>query len=225
MLRAFLVALAFAGAAHASKPVKKTATGCVVKGTFYAVDAGTAYRFAVVDLDLAPFEGKTIKMVGWLSPGDRFALADNARIEVVAKTCAAAMTRPIKRVEVMDLRLAAGRAADAKQYEKAVELANQAIALVTPADCDAYVDRATVLTQKGDLDPARADLALVRTRKCHLAKHATLNWLLLQDLATAFVAAGDKKSAVTALELARAACTTELCKPDIEKALEAAKQP
>src|SRR5689334_2796745 len=117
MLRAFLVLLSLAGVAHASKPIKKTATGCVVKGTFYASDGDTTYRYGVVDVDLAPFEGKTIRMVGWLSPGDRFALADNARVEVVAKTCAAAMVRPIKRIEAMDLRLAAGRAAAAKQYE------------------------------------------------------------------------------------------------------------
>jgi hypothetical protein len=206
MIRAFLVLVALAGTASASKPVKKTTTGCVVKGDFYAISDGTAYRYSLIDIDLAPFEGKAIKMVGWLSPGDRFALADNAKIQILAKACAAAMTRPIKRVEVMDLRLAAGRAAAAKQYEKAVELANQAIALLTPADCDAYVDRATVLAQKGDLDPARVDLGVVKARKlCFLAKHAQLNFLLLEDLAAAFDAAGDKKSAETARELARAA--------------------
>lgn len=226
MLRAFLVLLAFAGTSAASKPIKKTSSGCVAKGTFYAVDDGYAYRYDVIDVDLTPYEGKTIKMVGWLSPGDRFALADNARVEIVAKTCSAQMTRPIKRVEVMDLRVAARQTATAKQYEKALELANQAVALLAPADCDTFVDRATILAEKGDLDPARADLATVKAKKaCFVGKRASLNFLLLQDLATALVAAGDKKSAVTALELARAACKTDLCKPDIDKALEAAKQP
>ena len=221
MLRLLLVCL-LATAAHASKPVKKTATGCVIKGTFFLVDGTHAYRFSL-DLDLKPFEGKLITMKGLLYPGDRFTLEDGTQPQVKAATCPAASLRPIKRIEAIDLRLAAGRAVKDGDFGRGVELSNEAIAVITPADCDAYVDRATIFAQKGDLDAAKADLALIKARKkCVVDRR--MNWLLLQDLAKAFVDKGDKPSAVTALLLAKAACDSTLCKPDIEKALAEARK-
>ena len=225
MLRALIIIM-LGSVAHASKPVKHTTSGCVVGGAYYGVDDDHAYRYAVMKLDLEPFEGKAIKMTGWLSPGDRFELLKDGKVIVLAQTCGAAMLTPIKRIGVMDLRLAAGRAVDAGDFEKAVQLANQAVAAVTPADCDTHIDRATVYAQKGDLASARADLAIIKARqKCRLVKGAQLNFLLLQDLAAAFVAKADKPSAVTALELAKTACTIDACKADIAKALDEAKKP
>lgn len=217
---ALVLCLLVPAVAHASKPVKKTATGCVIRKTFFLVDGDTAYRFSI-PIDLAPYEGKLITMKGLLYPGDRFTLEDGTQPQVKAAKCPAASLRPIKRIEAMDLRLAAGRAAKDGDYGRALELSNEAIAVITPADCDAYVDRATVHVQKKDLPPAKADLALVKAKKKCVSKG--LNWLLLQDLAKEFVDKGDKPSAVIALELARVACTSDLCKPDIERALAEAK--
>jgi hypothetical protein len=227
MLARVVVILCLAAAtAHASQPVKKTVTGCVVKGTFFFVDGDYSYRFSIADLDLAPFEGQTITMKGWLSPGDRFELEKDTKPTVKAKTCGPAMMRPIKRDEAVDLRLAAGREAKAGNWEKAIELSNDALAVMTPAECDSYVDRGTIFAQKGDLDSAKKDLAIVKARKpCFVLRTRKINFALLEDFAQAFIDKGDKKSGVTALELALANCDSEICRPDLKKKIAEAKKP
>ena len=224
-MRAALLLCFLTSTAYASKAVKTTAVGCVRGGAFYSVRDGHAYRYSIAKLDLAPFEGKHVSMKGSLLPGDRFILDDGAKPEVKAASCPAAATRAIVRIEAMDLRLAAGRAAEAKEFDKAIELSNQAIALVTPADCDAHVDRGTIFAQAGKLAEARVDLAIVKSRKkCAVEKDRKMNFLLLQDLATELLAKGDKVSAISALELALLSCDTDLCRPDIKKALAEAKK-
>ena len=210
--------------ANASEPVKKTVTGCVAKGAFYLVNGGRAYQFSIDKLDLAPFEGKSITVTGSLLPGDRFILDDGTKPAVAAETCPTATLRPIKRNEQIDLRLAADRAATAGDLDKAVELANQAVAVIAPPDCDTFVDRATILVKKGDLPAAKADLAAVKAKKCYVEKSIRMNFLLLEDLGKAFVAKGEKKSAITAFELGLASCDSDICKPDLKKALAAAKR-
>lgn len=66
---------------EASRPVSKTMTGCVVGGNFYSVGdrlpgegkrSLVVYRITVRDMNLAPYEGKKIRVQGRLLPGDRF---------------------------------------------------------------------------------------------------------------------------------------------------------
>ncbi len=86
MLLVFSLALPLT--ATASKPVKTTLEGCVIKGVFYAVDKQVptktgartmVYRINVQNLDesvpkfnLSPYEGKKISLQGRLHPGDLF---------------------------------------------------------------------------------------------------------------------------------------------------------
>ena len=84
-----LCALALsAGAAAASEPVPRTIEACVIGGVF----RGPQYTYRVHvaapggwrQLDLAAFEGMTLRMRGYLLPGDNFTLRT---LEIVAETC------------------------------------------------------------------------------------------------------------------------------------------
>ncbi len=67
---------------QASRPVPRTITGCVIKGKLYSIHKGvaeatgkrslTVYPISVQELDLRPYEGRTIRVEGNLLPGDRF---------------------------------------------------------------------------------------------------------------------------------------------------------
>lgn len=66
---------------EASRPVSRTMIGCVVGGNLYSVGnrfpgeekrSLVVYRITVRDLNLAPYEGKKIRVQGRLLPGDRF---------------------------------------------------------------------------------------------------------------------------------------------------------
>lgn len=65
------------GVAQASMPVRRTITGCVVKGTLISDDG---YQIRVrrtlggPALDLRRYEGRRISVGGLLSPGDVFVL-------------------------------------------------------------------------------------------------------------------------------------------------------
>lgn len=82
-----LFALA-AGPAAASEPVPRTIQACVVGGVF----TGSRYVYRVHVLaggerravDLAAFEGMTLRIKGFLLPGDHFTLRS---LEIVADTC------------------------------------------------------------------------------------------------------------------------------------------
>ena len=85
---AFVVLMVGASSTFASRPVKKIVTACVVGGELtsgpytYRVrrDVGSA------EVDLKPYEGKRMRVRGYLLPGD--ILIANA-IEVVANDCPA----------------------------------------------------------------------------------------------------------------------------------------
>lgn len=75
----------------ASRPAKRTLTGCVIDGRFYAVrqsyssprhHSTIVHRISVRNVDLFPFEGRKIQMRGRLYQGDRFR-ADPGSIRVL----------------------------------------------------------------------------------------------------------------------------------------------
>jgi hypothetical protein len=79
LLLALSLALPFP--AQASRPVPRTLEGCVINGIFFSVYKGAktetgkrdlAYRIRVQNLDLSPYEGRKIRLSGYLLPGDRF---------------------------------------------------------------------------------------------------------------------------------------------------------
>ena len=76
-----VICLGFPIPAPASRPVPRTLEGCVIHGIFFSVHKAAAtetgrrtvsYRIQVQNLDLSPYEGKKIRLQGYLSPGDRF---------------------------------------------------------------------------------------------------------------------------------------------------------
>ncbi|ABK18651.1 hypothetical protein [Syntrophobacter fumaroxidans] len=87
-----LCGLTLAGPAWASGPVPRTLTGCVIGGTLYSIHRGSAdpagkkqvtvYRINVQKLNLAPYEGKKIRVRGELLPRDRF-YADPSSVRVL----------------------------------------------------------------------------------------------------------------------------------------------
>ncbi len=76
------------GPAVASEPVPRTIEACVIGGVF--TDARYTYRVQVVGggewrrVDLSAFEGMTLRIRGYLLPGDSFTLR---AMEIVADTC------------------------------------------------------------------------------------------------------------------------------------------
>ncbi len=220
-----LLGLALVSAAQASKPVEANLVGCVVGGAFYSVEPTIAYRISLPSgLDVAPFEGKQVSMHGKLMPGDRFVLADGEQPQVKAATCPAKALRLIKHNEVVDLRVAATRAAADGDHAAAADLIARAMATLSPPSCDTFTDRAHILVLAGDLAAARKDLAVIKAhKKCSIDRR--MNPLLLQDLGNLLRDKGDRRAAVTALQLALAACDGDWCRPDIKKDLATAKQP
>jgi hypothetical protein len=218
-----LTLLALGSVAHASKPVKKTLTGCVVDGKFYSID-GVAYPIATpAKLDLTPFEGKSLALTGLLYPGDRFE-PESGSVPDVKGACPAASVRMIQRDKVLRFRVEATKAAKAGDFDAAVAAIGQAMALVAPPDCDTVTDRAHVFALKGDTAAAAKDVAAIRGRRCVVDKGKRMNPLLLTELGIALTDKGDKKTALDALQLALAACDGDWCKGDINKAIAAAKK-
>jgi hypothetical protein len=210
--------------ARASAPVESTLVGCVVDGAFYSID-GRAYPIATpASLDLKPFEGKSIALKGLLYPGDRFVPADGAKPTVKDKTCPAASLALIRAEQVSRISVDAIYAAKAGKHDRAVELIERAVAMVSPPECDTLTLRAEVMALKGDTAAANKDVATIKAKKtCTVAKK-TVNPLLLQDVGNALVGKGDKKGGVAALELALAECDGDWCAESIKKDLAAAKK-
>lgn len=77
-----------AGAAAASEPVPRTIQACVIGGVFRGPQY--VYRVHVIAggewrrVDLSAYEGMTLRIRGFLLPGDNFTLR---ALEVVAETC------------------------------------------------------------------------------------------------------------------------------------------
>ncbi|MBA3396435.1 MAG: hypothetical protein H0T89_27640 [Deltaproteobacteria bacterium] len=216
------VVFAATPAAEASKGVARTLTGCVVDNAFYSVD-GRAYRIGVpASLDLRPFEGKGVRLRGMLYPGDRFVPADDATLEVTQAVCPRTSLRLIKRDVVIGFRVEATKAAEAGEHALAIERIGQAMAVLTPPDCDTFTDRAQVMALHGDVAAAAKDIATIQAKKCVI--DGRMNPLLLQDLGNTLRAKGDRRSAIAALQLALVACDGDWCRPQLKRDLATARK-
>ena len=202
----------------ASKPVESTLTGCVMDGAFYATQKTIAYRMAPKGVDLAPLEGKSVRMKGWLSPGDAFELGQGERPVVLAATCSQNDRHLILHEQVIRLRVDATHAVQANDLESATKLMAAAMALDPPPECDTFTDRAKLLMAKDDVEGALKDVAVITARKC---RGAQLNYLLLQDLA-ALLTPKHQPQARQLLQLALKMCDGgELCLEALKKDLKA----
>jgi hypothetical protein len=218
----FLVLASFGAVAHASKPIPWTMKGCVTGGVFYSVDGDSAsiVKSMRKPLDISKLDGKHIEVAGLLYPGDYFTPGDAP--PTVKGACTAADLRAIEYGKAHELRMQAGRLASEGKLDESLKLVEASIKLVQPANCDTFIDRAHLFARKKDLASAARDVEILRTRKCHF--RGALNWLLLQELAAELRKHGADKTAVAALTLALASCNADICRPDLERDLAAAKQ-
>ena len=85
---ALVVTAAIAGPAEASRPVPRTVTGCVIGGAFtdgrYTYKVRSRSGSEIVETDIAPYEGKLIRIQGSLLPGD---ILIERRIKVLSPSC------------------------------------------------------------------------------------------------------------------------------------------
>ena len=216
-----LVIALVATQARASKPIPWTMKGCVAGGVYYAIDKDSASpvkTFAGKSLDVSKLEGKFIEVAGLLHPGDYFTPGDKP--PVVKRDCSADDRLAIEYAKAHDLRMQAARIADTK-LDEALKLVDASIAVVQPAECDTFIDRAHLYARKNDLAASARDLGILESRKCRF--RGALNWLLLQELGNELRTRNDGKAAVRALTLALANCDADICRGGIEKDLAAAK--
>jgi hypothetical protein len=217
-----VVVLGILGArAHASKPIPWTMKGCVTGGVFYSVDKDGAAPVKTMNgksIDISKLDGKFIEVAGLLHPGDYFTPGDAP--PAIKRDCNADDRRAIEYAKAHDLRMQAARLPPDK-LDEAIKLVEASIALVQPANCDTYIDRAHFYAKKNDLAAAARDVGILEARKCKF--RGALNWLLLQELAQELVTRNDPKTAVRALTLAKANCDADICRPGIDKDLAAAK--
>lgn len=208
----------FASRAEASKPIPYTMKGCVTGGQFYSVDKDRASIVKTLNkpLDISKLDGKFIEVAGLLHPGDYFTPGDAP--PVIKRDCTKDDRLAIEYAKAFELRMQAARL-PADKLDDAIKLIEQSIKLVTPADCDSYIDQSHYYLRKQELANAGFALGTLERKGCRL--RGKLNWLLLQELGNAYVPVSPKL-AVVALTMALANCEGS-CKAKIEKDLATAK--
>ncbi len=203
---------------ESSRPVEVTLTGCVLGNTFYSIKTDRAYpiRFSS-PLDLAPYEGKTVSIRGWLSPGDRFSPLERTSPQVIKDTCDAEARKAINQLYSVQYRIDALKAAKNGNFNDAFLLINKALEL-DRTDCDTYTDRAHIHCMRNDFEAVARDVAIIKNGACANPKKA--NFLLLEDLGKLLESKGKKQEALEVYRIALDACvsySTGICRETIEK--------
>jgi regulator of sirC expression with transglutaminase-like and TPR domain len=175
-------------------------------------------------IELFPLEGRTVRMTGWILPGNNFKPKGDS--EVVQSTCAAHLVPAIRRDIVIDHRIRGQQAARMRDYKEAYRLFGLAV-ILDPADCDTYVDRAYVHASRGDRASADTDLAVLEKSECSNPHQA--NHLLLQDVGKVFEQQGWRDGALTIYRTALAVCEkrdySDLCRDGILENIRRVSEP
>ncbi len=211
--------------AEAQKSPRRTVAGCVHGKAFFRVDGTAAYRMTLpAAFDATTFEGQGVSLTGLSYPGERFDPEPGTTPKVTAKTCPAAALRAIKNTLVVRLRIDAERAATAGDFPTAHARIDEAFALVKPPTCDSFSDRAEIFAREGNYAAVKNDLAVLRARK-RCSTFGGVNSALIQDVGTVLESKGESKLAITAFEIARAACDDDQCRTEVDEQIAEAKQP
>jgi hypothetical protein len=198
---------------RASRAVEGTLTGCVIGGSFYSVYRGVqAHRTTLpASIDLFPLEGRTVRMVGLILPGNNF--RPTGAPEVLQATCAPHLVPAIRNDLIVDHRVKGQQAARKGDFKEAYRLFGIAL-MLNPAECDTYVDRAFVQALRGDRSAADADIGVLEKSECADPRRA--NYLLLEDVAKLFEQRDWRDGALKIYRMALAACegsdTPEVCR-------------
>ncbi len=214
--------------ADASRPVARTLTGCVIDGTFYSIsvdpDTGRpdkAYPTRTGDgVDLSRYEGKTIILDGFLSPGDRFSVKAGIRPVVKSKTCGADERKAIGRESLVARVINAHRAALRGDFAEAYRQVDRALT-IDRSDCQTYIDRAYIHYLRGDFPAGDRDVHLVMNRQCPDMKR--INFLILLDTAKVLLRHGKRAEAERIYRFAFDTCGSEICRDAVKREMESLK--
>jgi hypothetical protein len=211
---------------RASRAVEGSLTGCVIGGVFYSVYRDVqAHRTALpASIDLFPLEGRTVRLTGWILPGNSF--KPTGVPEVLQATCATNLVPAIRRDLVIAHRIKGQQAAKKGDYKDAYRLFGLAL-IIDPAECDTYVDRAYVHALRGDQAAAVADLSVLENEECSNPRQA--NHLLLRDVGQVFEQRGWRDGALTIYRSALATCEkgdhADLCRDGILEIIRQISEP
>jgi len=126
-----LTVFLFTHVAEASQPVKRTLTGCVIGNTFYiiyGINNRGAHRIRLSQpLDLTLYEGKTVRIHGWLSPSDRFSLNEGTSPQILKSSCDISDKKAIDKLFIIQHRVDAKKAARKGEFSEAFLLISKAL--------------------------------------------------------------------------------------------------
>jgi len=202
---------------QASAPVERTLTGCVFDNKFYSVKSDRAYPIHFYpEVNLASYNGKTIKVMGWLYPGDRFSIKEGTHPQTISNICEAGYRKAINRLYINQFQISAIKTAKQGNFTEALMFINNAIEM-DRTDCNSYIYRAQIYCLKDDFDAASKDISIIKERKCKNPKQA--NHLFLLDLGKILAAKSRKQEALEVYELA-----IETCSADDKECIETIKK-
>jgi tetratricopeptide (TPR) repeat protein len=215
---------------HASRPVPRTLTGCVLGGQFYSIhvnqDTGKPSQAYPIRFrgkpDLSAYEGKTITVEGWLSPGDAFSLKEGTRPAVIHPGCSNDHQKVIRRRFLVGYVVAAHKAANRNDFGEAFRFMGKALEM-DPTDCQSYIDRAYIYYLHGNSGAGDRDIKFVMTRGC--PDSYRLNFLIMDDVAKVLLRNGRKAEALDLYRFALDTCTSDICRDTIGKEMQNLKGP
>lgn len=224
------VLLSIADISDASRPVQRVLAGCVRAGEFYSIyvnqntgKPSQAYRIRFRGKpDLSAYEGKTVTVEGWFSPGDAFSLKEGTKPIVVSPTCSNDNQKVIRRQFLISYVVAAHRAANKNDFNEAFRLINKAFEM-DPMDCQTYIDRAYIYYLHGNSGPGDQDLRFVMARGC--PDTYRLNFLTMDDVAKVLLRHGRRTEALELYNFALDSCISDTCRETIKKELQNLKGP
>jgi hypothetical protein len=163
---------------HASEPIPRSLTGCVIEGVFFSVREDASGRKAnkiIADLDMGSYEGKKIVLRGMLSPGDRLQL-NSKEVEILGD-CSPGWRQAIDEGLAWHYESEAKSATQKGDRRSAWNFIDKAIQLRSD-HCSFYLTRAGLFERDGKIDLAIRDAEqAVRMRGGHCQTYPQLEYV------------------------------------------------